>query len=354
MSKSRFAKGIRRRQEKQEKDAQGGSGVFRGDVDFNKWKPGKGQHMIDIVPYFAGKNDYPEAKEDGTYMFSFGVHYNIGIDKKAYICPKTIPGLKDKRCPICEHAAKLKNEGKDYDDYKEFFPKKRELYNVVIQDSEKERDKGVQVFEVSYHYMGKLLEPIMKKPIRPGEENVDPYIDFALETKDGKTIAFSIGEKKVGKDVFPTYEGHRFVDRDYDLEDYLDDAYVLDELLYIPTYDEIYKEFWDSSEPEQEEEESKPATTLRERKNKNKKIKKETVEEPEESEDEPDTDESEDISEADNDFFNADTEKMNRKALKVFIKKHNVPLDDDLGDNLKDYDDEDLRFIIDEYIDNKR
>jgi len=354
MVKSKFARGIRRRLKRQEEEAQGGSGIFKGDLKVQRWKPKEGQHMVDIVPYFAGKNDTPEAREEGTYMFSFGVHYKVGVDEKTYICPKTIPGWEDRRCPICEHAARMKQEGEDYDDYKVFFPKKRELYNVVVQDSEKERDKGVQVFEVSYHYMGKLLEPIMKKPIRAGMEDVDPYIDFALETTDGKTIAFSIGSKKTGKDkVFPTYTGHRFVDRDYDLEEYLEDTYILDEILNIPSYDEIYKDFFDSSTPKEESKEESSVSTFKERrKNRNKK-KEEIIEEETTEEDitENATEENT-VSKTSEDV--PDTESMSRKELKIFIKKHNVPLDDELGYDFKKYDDEDLKFFVDEYLDDNR
>ena len=344
MAKSKFARGIRRRLKKQEEEAQGGSGVFKGDLKIQRWKPKEGQHMIDVVPYFAGKNDSPEAREDGTYMFSYGVHYRVGIDEKTYVCPRTIPGWEDRRCPICEYAAKMKQEGMDFDDYKVFFPKKRELYNVVVQDSEKERDKGVQVFDVSYHFMGKLLEPIMKKPIRAGMEDVDPYIDFALETTDGKTIAFSIGSKKTGKDkVFPTYTGHRFVDRDYDLEEYLDDAYILDEILYVPSYDEIYKDFRDSSLPKEESGEESANNTLKERrKNRNKK-KEETTEK---------VTERNNISKTSNNF--PDTETMSREELKAFIESYDVPLDEELGDDLEKYDDEDLKFVVDEYLDDNR
>jgi len=343
MAKSKFARGIRRRLKKQEEEAQGGSGVFKGDLKIQRWKPKEGQHMIDVVPYFAGKNDSPEAREDGTYMFSYGVHYRVGIDEKTYVCPRTIPGWEDRRCPICEHAAKMKQEGMDFDDYKVFFPKKRELYNVIVQDSEKERDKGVQVFDVSYHFMGKLLEPIMKKPIRAGMEDVDPYIDFALETTDGKTIAFSIGSKKVGKDTYPTYTGHRFVDRDYDLEEYLDDTYILDEILYVPSYDEIYKDFQDSSLPKEESGEKSVNNTLKERrKNRNKK-KEETTEK---------TTERNNVSKTSNDV--PDTETMSREELKAFIESYDVPLDEELGDDLEKYDDEDLKFVVDEYLDNNR
>ena len=344
MAKSKFARGIRRRLKKQEEEAQGGSGVFKGDLKIQRWKPKEGQHMIDVVPYFAGKNDSPEAREDGTYMFSYGVHYRVGIDEKTYVCPRTIPGWEDRRCPICEHAAKMKQEGMDFDDYKVFFPKKRELYNVIVQDSEKERDKGVQVFDVSYHYMGKLLKPIIKKPIRAGMEDIDPYIDFALETTDGKTVAFSIGSKKTGKDkVFPTYTGHRFVDRDYDLEEYLDDAYILDEILYVPSYDEIYKDFQDSSLPKEESGEKSVNNTLKERrKNRNKK-KEETTEK---------TTERNNVSKTSNDV--PDTETMSREELKAFIESYDVPLDEELGDDLEKYDDEDLKFVVDEYLDNNR
>ena len=35
----------------------------------------------------------------------------------------------------------LKDKGEDYEVWKEYFPKKRELYNIICMDSEKEVEK---------------------------------------------------------------------------------------------------------------------------------------------------------------------------------------------------------------------
>ena len=377
VKKSRFAKGIRNRQKIQIQSSKGGGSIF-SDTDFNRWKPGKGKHIIDVVPYFAGKNDTAEAREEGTYMFSYGVHYNVGIDKKAYICPRTIPGLENAKCPICEHANALKNKGAEYDEYKQYFPKKRELYNVIVQDTEKSKALGVQVFDVSYFYMGKDLEPLMQLPVRPGESETEAYVDFALETEDGKSIAFTIGEKsvpnlKTGKtDTFPTYTGHMFLDRKYDIEDYLDDAYKLDELLNISSFDDIYQAFWDAS-PEDNEKEDEIGSTLRERKNKNQK-EEEREDGVEELETEPEQETPKktkrtrkgkatkskdgvfngfDFNDPSNIDFDSLLEKFDdfsRKDLVGIIKLNSIPLDAELGDDMDDYDLEDLRFLVQDWL----
>lgn len=329
---SKFAKGLKARQEKQIKEASGGFSFFKSNAKFKKWNPGKGDHFIDVIPYFGGKNDSKESQEDGTYMFMVYVHKRIGVDNQDFVCPK-MNKLGDGKCPICDYRKKLKSEGEEWEIWKNYLPKKRELYNVVCVNNEKEIEKGVQVFDVASFYMGEPLEPIMQNPVRPGMKESDSFVRFALETEDGKTIGFRIGEKKTETGTFPEYSGHRFIDRDYDVEDFLESAYILDELIHVPTEKEIYEAFF-------EEKMEKP-------KKKPKSMKSQKVE-PEEEEDT----EEEEIS--DSKKTEIDTDSMETDELIEFIKEKNIPLDEEISDELKDYDIEDLRFLIEDWIDNQK
>jgi len=334
---SRFAKGLKARQEEQIAQGNTSGSLFNPDVKFEKWKPSKGNHFIDIIPYFAGKNDSKTAQEEGTYMFTVWAHYSVGTEGKVFVCPKHTK-VGDKRCPICEHMFKMKNEGEEFDVWKDLRPKQREIYNVVCQDSEKEIDKGVQVYEVSYFFMGKVLEPLMFQPVRPGMKESDAYIAFASETSDGKTLGFKVGEKKVGTQTFPEYSGHRFVDRDYDVEEYLDHAHKLDEIINIPTYKDIYEAYWDEPEGSDKEDdtpEERPASRPASRSNAKKKEKKESEIEKTKSLEGKNTSEN--------------LDSMTRSQLQDIIKEKNISLDPDIGDDIDNYDKEDLIFIIEDH-----
>jgi hypothetical protein len=143
-------------------------------------------------------------------------------------------------CPICEHRQKLKEDGADDDVWSKLFPKRRNLYNIVCYDRG-EADKGVQVWDVSFHYFEKLVMAISKKQDRRGGK--PKTVNFA-DAEDGKSISFTIEPAKSKKD-YPKFVGHAFDDRDYEIDDdVLEEVKTLDEIVEIPEYDEIDKAYW--------------------------------------------------------------------------------------------------------------
>lgn len=211
------------------------SNIFPANKNLPIWKPKDGSHIIDIIPYLAGKRDPATEEGSPTYTFEYQVHPNVGPGNKQYICP----AMYDKRCPICEYRQKLRD--KDDERYKDYFPKTRNLYNVISYDDKKEAKKGVQIWDVSWHYFEKALMAISRKPSRAGKE--DKIVNF-LHPEDGKSITFTIVPAK-SKNSYPSFEGHSFDDRDYEIDDdILDAAHVLDEVVIVATYDEIKDAFY--------------------------------------------------------------------------------------------------------------
>ncbi|MGD9156850.1 MAG: hypothetical protein PVG39_00450 [Desulfobacteraceae bacterium] len=206
------------------------SNIFPEDKSLPIWKPKDGTHIIDIIPYLAGKRDPATEEGSPTYTFEYQVHTNVGPANKQYICP----AMFDKKCPICEYRQKLRD--KDDDRYKDYFPKTRNLYNVISYDDKKEAKKGVQIWDVSWYYFEKQLMAISRKPSRDGKE--EKTVNF-VHPEDGKSITFTIEPAK-SKNDFPSFVGHSFDDREYEIDDdILDAAFVLDEIVVIATYDEI-------------------------------------------------------------------------------------------------------------------
>lgn len=193
-----------------------------------------GDHILDVVPYEAGRYDPLVDKGDPTHTFEYWAHTNVGPNNAMMLCPTEMYG---KPCPICEHREKLRNRGADDDKWKALFPKRRNLYNVICYDRGEEK-KGVQVWDISYHYFEKFILAISKKAARGGKKS--KTINFAHPEK-GKSINFTVEPAK-GKNDYPTYLGHAFDDRDYEIEeDTLEEAKVLDEIVHRPSYAEIKK-----------------------------------------------------------------------------------------------------------------
>uniref|UniRef100_A0A6M3L450 Uncharacterized protein n=1 Tax=viral metagenome TaxID=1070528 RepID=A0A6M3L450_9ZZZZ len=234
------------------KDSTGRFGsFFKDDLDVPFWKCGEGEHIIDILPFRAGKN-HP-ITEDGkyTYLLDIWVHRNIGPNEDNVVCPAR---NYKKPCPICEYLVDVsKKSDIDEEELNELRsslrPKRRVVYNILVYDTAEEESKGIQVWEVSHWFMEKRIAPLSKT--RTGE-----YIPFS-DPVDGKSIAFY----RHGTGAQNTeFGGHRLEDRvteggkSYSIgDDLLKKAHILDDLIVISTYDELKKLFHGGSEEEQEE-----------------------------------------------------------------------------------------------------
>jgi len=259
---------LRRQKESEERKDYSKSSLFKSGIEgLQYFKCNDGDHFLDIIPFIAGDNHPTVPKGEPAYVLDLYVHRGSVADEDQQIL--CLQSTFNKKCPICEQRQILKNEGADEKVWKALYPKRRTIYNVVCYDNQKEEDKGVQIWNVAYFYMENHLVKLMKGPVRPGYKGKtsESYILFS-DPDDGKSISFSV-EKPKSKDDFPKFVGHRLVDRDYSISDeILEQAKTLDELITIPSYDEVYSLYWG------EEAETK---------NKNKR-KKNVVEETEEEE----------------------------------------------------------------------
>jgi hypothetical protein len=220
--------------------------IIKGDIDVNLWRPREGSHIIDIIPYPAGKHEYTVKPGEDNYTFEYYVHKNVGPGEHWFLCPAA---TYDDRCPICEHREKLREKGAGKKIFIPLFPKRRNLYNIISYDRGEER-KGVQVWDVSWFYFEKHLMAIASKPDRRGRER---EVNFA-HTENGKSITFTIEPPK-SKDDYQSYVGHAFDDRDYKVKNKtLDETQILDEIVSIPTYKQIKDSFWKGGGPKEEDE----------------------------------------------------------------------------------------------------
>jgi hypothetical protein len=241
------------------KDGEVSYKYFISDNELPLWKPSVTKtdpHIVDIIPFEAGEN-YPlikgrksVRKGDIVYLVDIEVHQNVGPLKEMVICPAKNYG---KPCPICEEIGRMRQEGAEWEEYRDIDTKRRCCYNVLVTSTEKDKEKGVQIWEVSHRFSEKQILSIAKSPRGGG------YVAFSHPDKSiGKSIAFEVDE-----DTYRTVHGHKFVDRDYDISDeILTKAYPLDDLLIVHPYEKLKELFFGSQEEkptESKKEEHKPA-----------------------------------------------------------------------------------------------
>jgi hypothetical protein len=223
---------------------QTGGGLVTPPTGISKFQPKKGTFNLDILPYVVSVKNHPEvSKGELWYQRTYWAHFGLGSDgKMAVICPKTI----NKPCPICEYVKSLfdSEEEESIEMAKRIKAKARELYNVIDLD---DQDKGVQIFDYSYHLFGKALE----EEINEGPEEWAGFADleggYTLETRFRKG---SMG----GSSSFFEVAKINFEERDDYDEEILEQVHDLDKLIQVKSYDELKAALFGTDEEEEEEE----------------------------------------------------------------------------------------------------
>lgn len=208
----------------------GGSGTLNlpEGVDVSFFKPEKGNHLLDLIPYVTTNN--PERdKGELHYKRTIWVHFNVGPESKSFLCRKTHGS--DKRCPICEEHIKLrKDSSADEDEVKGLKAKERNLFNVIDLNDE---DTVIQLWEISYHNFAKLLDEEINASDDPG---------FFADLEGGSSVSVRFKDTQIGNGpTFIQASKIDFKDRDDLDEDILDNVFDLDGILKVLSYDELEK-----------------------------------------------------------------------------------------------------------------
>lgn len=224
---------------------------YDGEITF--FSPTEGKHRINIIPYTIKSKNHPLVKRgeakigEQDYIMDLYVHRGVGPAEKSVLCLKNTYG---KPCPICEYAASLRKKGKE-EEAKALKPSRRAAYNI---EDLKEPGK-LKVFETS-HY---LFEKELIEEARDDDEG--GFIDFA-DPEEGMEIKFRASKTTKGNMEFTEFKSFAFEDRDEPIsEELLDAAISFDELLTVPTYEEVEKILYgddeeeDSDEDEEDEDE---------------------------------------------------------------------------------------------------
>ena len=233
----------------------GGSSSKGGVINYRKYdgeitffSPAEGKHRINIIPYTIKSKNHPLVKRgeaeigEMDYVMDFFVHRGVGPSEKSVLCLKNTYG---KPCPICEHAAALRKSGKEKE-ANALKASRRVAYNI---EDLKEPGK-VKVFETS-HY---LFEKELIEEARDDEEG--GFIDFA-DPEEGKEIKFRASKVSKNGMEFTEFKSFSFENRDEKIDDeLLEKAVSFDEILTVPTYEEVEKILYGDDDEDEEEEKS--------------------------------------------------------------------------------------------------
>lgn len=230
--------------------------IYKGEYlqDMKFWVPGKGEHEFMVIPYYVGSETNSDFRRpDGLnkaftqeqidenrtfdYKLTVLVHSNIGVNKDTVLCPRTV----GRKCPICEHRDVLDNEGASDEELRPYGTAKKALYNVMIFDSEKEFNKGVQVWEAPHQSIeDELTDLAVEKDRRTGE-----VIEKAYNyPEDGWNVVF----EKLGSGLSTEYKGVKILERTKEqeltgkeMDQAYDDAIDFEDAIEEKSYEELYE-----------------------------------------------------------------------------------------------------------------
>jgi len=185
-----------------------------------------GTSYITIIP----RTDAPE------YYQEIFVHYNVGVNKDAYLCPNRMYG---ESCPVCEFGRKLHDEGEPVEVTKEYFPRKHAVMWVVDSEDKHAISDGVQLF-------------VAPKTI------FDAIADLSTDGRTGATIDISDPEeritfafRKTGTGLTTKYSGFVFEDWQNEIPpEYYEDLPCMDDILVKPDVSALNKAVGNINLPE--------------------------------------------------------------------------------------------------------
>jgi len=275
---------------------------------------------LDILPYAVKGDSNPYAdKGELHYERTYYVHRGVGAEKNSYVCPSKTAGL---RCPICEWRTKATADpDADEETIKKLAPKERQLFNVIDL---KEKDKGIQLWDISYHLFGKRLDAEIRNADE--DENYDTFADL----EGGSTLKMVFSEQSFNKQPYFEIESLAFKARneDYD-DDILDQVADLDDAIILLEYDELKKILLQTTEDEDEDGGKKKKATKK-KTTKKKATKKKDEDEDDDDDADDDLDDDDDVDDDTDDDDNDDD-----------VDDDDVDDDDD-ADDADDDDDDDV------------
>lgn len=196
-------------------------------------------NQISILSYTVKTDKDPKVKKGGdTYVLEFFIHRNIGIKEDSVLCLKETYG---KACPICEEIEHLKGEyEKNKDLISALRPKKRTAYNVIDHLSDDTND--VKIFETfSNKKNGSFEKELLEVVVDP---ETGELICFPDPGENGYYVRFRATEESFDGKKFPNFKNIRFDKRNKAIpKEILDKTISLDELLNVPTYEQVKNMF---------------------------------------------------------------------------------------------------------------
>lgn len=200
------------------------------------WRPDVGEHVIDVIPFYAGSQHPTVPKGKRTYKVDFWAHQRIGTMNDFLICNAMTWKKPD---VICSYMSA--NYIEDKKQYRALKSSRRCAYLVWVHDNEEQEAKGIQIFEVAHFFFEKKVSEIARMPRGGG------FIDWTCFDK-GRHVYWTINTTGSYEDASGTkrdsieYTAFQLIVRDKPAipDHILSQSFALDEVIKMHPTDEEY------------------------------------------------------------------------------------------------------------------
>ena len=237
------------------------------EMGIDIWRPDIGEHVIDVIPFYAGSQHPNKSEGLLTYKVDFWAHQRIGSMNDFFVCKTNTWKMPD---PICTYMKA--NYIEDKKQYSAIKSSRRCAYLIWCHDNQEQIDKGIQIFEVAHFFFEKKVAEIAKKPRGGGFTDWTHY-------DHGNHVYWTIGKTGSYEDAQGTkrdskeYTAFQLLQRETpQIPDHiLEQSFALDEIIkMLPSDEEVSMAFFGSTTapeegPAQEEQERLPKKTALER-----------------------------------------------------------------------------------------
>lgn len=152
----------------------------------------EGSVRLEIIPYLVPEGSNNPFADPGQlwYERTYFNHARIGANGDSYICSAKTYG---KPCPVCEERTRISREEERTEAVdkliKSLSSKERQLWYVYDHAAP---DKGVQLWEISHHLFGKILDT-QTRSADPGDN-----WEFFADPEQGFTVKATFSEERFG------------------------------------------------------------------------------------------------------------------------------------------------------------
>jgi hypothetical protein len=307
-----------------------------------QFKKSDDPYYVNMLAYFAGTKDPNLEEGDDTYVLVTKCHnIETANGRRNVICPRAMFPHKNLPCPICEKRIDLMaNDPENEKVINSLKVKERELYYIQNDTTTDEKSKGVQIMEIAAYFMGWKIKPLIKKGEGRGKGKPIDISDY----ENGRTISFSVGEKKTEDGTMPDFTGYSLEKRDPISDDLIDrvlELPPLDELIVVLSYEDLEAMINNESPKESSKETRKDSSEDKEDKSEKKEERKSRLQDRKEKKAKKEFDYNEASAEEMEEFIEEndieiDEENLgNERKMKIAIKKFFLNKEKDSEDDSK-------------------